>query len=478
MKSISIIAAILAVVGLSACSSLAEKTPKQMVQSAVERSLTKDNRFNYEGEMFVKRIPVSESLLTKEQLEIAANNVVLDKKHKALTLKREAYNEDCRYKSKEGLSKKALRELESSCAKREEALDEEINNRSDINLDFINKIEQSLEDNPSLIDVLAGAKIRYKGAIDLPAGLHESHADYSYQGKHERLNIGLPLLLNLNNNTITGDPTTMMRAVMGAIIKDKALIQRLRHEPVRYDFSKMVAKLPLKTAVKAYLLSSNSAYEALPADAFQKLKQDDFGKGIGAKHRIRVVINKQNSILFTETLRHDWLSKFNELVKSEPEAGIKTEGYDVVRAFIDSLKDQDYGQFLEFHDQFFANSYEIFLDDSARMLGGRLMLQPLQVTKGNVMSLEALVRHTGFGKPVFTLKSDGKAISFEDYSVDVVSNFGIFPTVTEDSFDNAASATEAASEVVDATETPSKELEEAISNAKKAASEPASKVVK
>ena len=79
---------------------------------------------------------------------------------------------------------------------------------------------------------------------------------------------------------------------------------------------------------------------------------------------------------------------------------------------------------------------------------------------------------------MFTLKSDGKAISFEDYSVDVVSNFGIFPTVTEDSFDNAASATEAASEVVDATETPSKELEEAISNAKKAASEPASKVVK
>ena len=50
--------------------------------------------------------------------------------------------------------------------------------------------------------------------------------------------------------------------------------------------------------------------------------------------------------------------------------------------------------------------------------------------------------------------------------------------MTEDSFDNAASATEAASEVVDATETPSKELEEAISNAKKAASEPASKVVK
>ena len=119
MKSISIIAAILAAVGLSACSSLAEKTPKQMVQSAVERSLTKDNRFNYEGEMFVKRIPVSESLLTKEQLETAANHVVLDEKRKALNLKREAYNEDCRYNNNMYLNKKALRELESSCAKRE-----------------------------------------------------------------------------------------------------------------------------------------------------------------------------------------------------------------------------------------------------------------------------------------------------------------------------------------------------------------------
>ena len=95
------IATILAAVGLSACSSLAEKTPKQMVQSAVERSLTKDNRVNFEGEMFVKRIPTSESLLTKAQLETAANSGALKEKRIALTLKRSDYERECVYLHKE-----------------------------------------------------------------------------------------------------------------------------------------------------------------------------------------------------------------------------------------------------------------------------------------------------------------------------------------------------------------------------------------
>lgn len=453
MKTISMIATILAAVGLSACSSLAEKTPKQMVQSAIERSLTKDNRVNFEGEMFVKRIPTSESLLTKAQLETAANSGALKEKRASLAFRRSDYERECVYLNKEKLSKKALRALESSCAKREEVLAKEKDDDvySDAQIDLLNRLGESLEDNPSLMDVLAGAKFRFKGAIDLPAGLFEAYSEFDYQAKHERLSFGLPVLLDINKATITADPSTMVRAVMAGVIKDKALSQRLRDEPIRIDFSEWVGKLPIKTVLKAYILSNNKAYEALPADAFQQLPQDAFGKSIGAKHRIRVVMNKENSVLFFENLRVALLEKFNELEKSEPEAGINPEEYELVRMFLSSINETDFEKLIADQDKAFANSYEMFLDNRARTLGGRVLMQPISVTKGNVMSVEGLVRYVGFDKPVFTLKSDGKAVLFSEFEAAQKARYSGLPDdaaeAVVENVDSAAIVTEAASDV-------------------------------
>ncbi len=420
MKKNSLLIAILAATALSACSSLSEQTPQQMVQSSVERTIRHDNRFNFDGSMRVRQLPVSASLLNAEQQETAKAREALSIEQASLNVKRDAYREDCIYQDTSSWSQKAYDKLVRSCDQRDEELtaQEEALDKKMGGGEAFDKIGKALAEQPGIVDVLDGATIRVKGAVDLPAAMFEMYSEFDYQNKHERLTVGLPLLWDVNQATLTLDPPTSARAILGAIVEDKALRERLRREPIRADFNEWFGKLPMKTAMKSLLLSSSDAYAALPPEAFQQLPANDLSKRLGADYRISVSIGGSNSTTYMQAFRKAWLDKFDELAKSEPEAGVDEAGYDKVRMFIGMMDNEEVSEALTEQQKLLADSYEFYLDKRARTLGMRVLIQPVSVVQGKVLSLESEVFYRDFGHPSFTLKSSGPAVTAKEIETD------------------------------------------------------------
>ena len=68
----TLLAALVASVGLSACSSLDGKSPSEMVKISTERSLTKDYSYNFNGEVRAFLSDKDKGVAPKVEAEVAA----------------------------------------------------------------------------------------------------------------------------------------------------------------------------------------------------------------------------------------------------------------------------------------------------------------------------------------------------------------------------------------------------------------------
>ena len=411
----TLLAASLAVLGLSACGSLNDKTPYEMAQISMARSLKQDHSYNFQGEM--------RAYLSKPQEGVAPETVSVNRQAQALADETAAADEAITAASAAAAAADAAAASDASPAETEQeaaaiaaAQDEAAAMQAFIDAYASNmggKMADYLQEYPALAHYIANGRLKVDGALDLRAEKMELTPELVLQGRNEYTSIKVPMLFNGKDMSVTVDTPALVPVVLG-FFTDMPMRERLIHEPIRFTLSEKDKKgLPLRNAMNAFVQAAYSAYSALPPEAFRLKEMDAFGKQTGSRYRVEYSMNTANSRLYDEALLRDFLAKLDELERTTPEAGATAEGYEEVREFA--------RQSLEANQMFDADKMlgspiftSLYLDRKGRLLGLRQYMQ-LNGSKAQALNLDAGVKLFNYGKPVFAFKpQNAKVIEIAD----------------------------------------------------------------
>ena len=416
----TLLAASLAVLGLSACGSLNDKTPYEMAQISMARSLKQDHSYNFQGEM--------RAYLSKPQDGVAPQTVAAEQQAQVVTDEQAA--DAAAYTAAIAAAEAAaaaadaaataaapLTESEQEAAAAiATAQDEDAAMQAFIDAYASNiggKMADYLQEYPALAHYIANGRLKVDGALDLRAEKMELTSELVLQGRNEYTSIKVPMLFNGKDMSVTVDTPALVPVVLG-FFTDMPMRERLIHEPIRFTLSDEDKKgLPLRNAMNAFVQAAYSAYSALPPEAFRLKEMDAFGKQTGSRYRVEYSMNTANSRLYDEALLRDFLAKLDELERTTPEAGATAEGYEEVREFA--------RQSLEANQMFDADKMlgspiftSLYLDRKGRLLGLRQYMQ-LNGSKAQALNLDAGVKLFNYGKPVFAFKpQNAKVIEIAD----------------------------------------------------------------
>ena len=415
----TLLAASLAVLGLSACGSLNDKTPYEMAQISMARSLKQDHSYNFQGEM--------RAYLSKPQDGVAPQTVAAEQQAQVVTDEQAADTaaytaaiaaaEAAAAAAADATAAAPLTESEQEAAAAiATAQDEDAAMQAFIDAYASNiggKMADYLQEYPALAHYIANGRLKVDGALDLRAEKMELTSELVLQGRNEYTSIKVPMLFNGKDMSVTVDTPALVPVVLG-FFTDMPMRERLIHEPIRFTLSDEDKKgLPLRNAMNAFVQAAYSAYSALPPEAFRLKEMDAFGKQTGSRYRVEYSMNTANSRLYNEALLRDFLAKLDELERTTPEAGATAEGYEEVREFA--------RQSLEANQMFDADKMlgspiftSLYLDRKGRLLGLRQYMQ-LNGSKAQALNIDAGVKLFNYGKPVFAFKpQNAKVIEIAD----------------------------------------------------------------
>ena len=401
----TLLAASLAVLGLSACGSLNDKTPYEMAQISMARSLKQDHSYNFQGEM--------RAYLSKPQEGVAPETVSANRQAQALADETAAADEAITAASAAAAAADAAAASDASPAETEQeaaaaiaaAQDEAAAMQAFIDAYASNmggKMADYLQEYPALAHYIANGRLKVDGALDLRAEKMELTPELVLQGRNEYTSIKVPMLFDGKDMSVTVDTPALVPVVLG-FFTDMPMRERLIHEPIRFTLSDEDKKgLPLRNAMNAFVQAAYSAYSALPPEAFRLKEMDAFGKQTGSRYRVEYSMNTANSRLYNEALLRDFLAKLDELERTTPEAGATAEGYEKVREFArESLK----GNQMMDTDKILGSPMftSLYLDRKGRLLGMRQYMQ-LNGSKAQALNFDAGMKLFNYGKPVFAFK--------------------------------------------------------------------------
>ena len=344
--------------GLSACSSLDGKTPYEMVNVSMQRSLTKDYQYNFASET---RVYGSE------------------------------YDKGLQPDSK---SKPSVKERSSMAGKAADAL----------------------KDYPALAYFVANGRLNISGAVDWQAEKVELIPELSVHNRNDHSAVRMPILLDGKDMSITADMPTAVPLVLNFMV-EPALRERLVHEPIRFalaDAGKSVQNKPIKTWIKALLFASSQAYAGIPAEQFQSLPLDEFAKHSQAKYRIGLAWNQKVQQAYFKAFANHWAREFDRLQKESPEANVSEQAYRETRKaslelFEEFVMEEDW-QGAIFGQAVMRNLY---LDGKGRLVGYREYVQ----INGNkqALNMDTQIKLFNFGRPQFTFQpATGNYITFTE----------------------------------------------------------------
>ena len=168
----TLLAASLAVLGLSACGSLNDKTPYEMAQISMARSLKQDHSYNFQGEM--------RAYLSKPQEGVAPETVSANRQAQALADETAAADEAITAASAAAAAADAAAASDASPAETEQeaaaaiaaAQDEAAAMQAFIDAYASNmggKMADYLQEYPALAHYIANGRLKVDGALDLRA---------------------------------------------------------------------------------------------------------------------------------------------------------------------------------------------------------------------------------------------------------------------------------------------------------------------
>ncbi|MDO5640209.1 MAG: hypothetical protein Q4G28_10120 [Neisseria sp.] len=406
----TLLAAALAALGLSGCNSLGGKTPQEMMQISMARSLKQDSSYNFSGEARVylsnQEDGVAPGTAAKPALQTkegdAAGNTTAAATHDA-----DAAMSDEAARAAHQAAEDALYDYLG------DGVADSLVSGNALMEGLGGKMADMMQEYPALANYLQNGRLKMSGAVDLREELMEFTPELVLAGRNEQLAVKMPLLFNGKDMSITADLPDSVPLILNFLVGSD-MRERLIREPVRMAISEEDKKgMPVRNAVKAAVYAAYKAYGELPPEAFRFKEMDSFGKETGSRYRLELMMNSRITRAYYDAMLREFINKLDELEQSSPEAGATAEGYDRVRemsrSMVAMIKSSDADKI--YGGPMFASFY---LNGKGRLVGLRQYAQ-LNGSNNKALNIDGGVKLYNFGKPVFTFKPQAaKTIGFKE----------------------------------------------------------------
>ncbi|SNB76036.1 hypothetical protein [Kingella negevensis] len=235
----------LAVMGLSACSSVAQQqaqSPKDWYVLSLQRQFKEDSQYNFQGTAKLELGKASEAV-----------------REKMLNQKALHFSDD---------------ETQPENAKKKAEKDETTS------LILMNHFENSLS-------------IPYSGAVDLPHGKAEMAVEFRYQTRQSMVSARLPMQLNLKDKTLVVDAAAVS-SFLDVYVADKTDGQLIQDKLLRFSVpEKLKPTFPLDDIMAAFSKAVVDGYRSLKDSDYSELPLDETAKKLGASHRVLLTMKSR-----------------------------------------------------------------------------------------------------------------------------------------------------------------------------------------
>ncbi|NUE66576.1 hypothetical protein [Snodgrassella sp. ESL0253] len=252
---------------LSACSTVGNKTPDELVRQGIQRNLLHDNQFNFNGQI---RLLADQDEVKKFSDKVA--DQALD--HKTEATDSASSSESVRKKQAAKISAEANKK--SYCAHDNSAED-------------CDKKNESL--NGALSFIAQKTTIPFSGAIDIPRGKFEFVPAVRYEASNILFSIKVPVQIDIKEKMLIADVRAIkpFASVINAIFPRMDQSPKILNKPyIAKKFPERANNLPLKELILAAPKAIDDGYASYDKKAFARLSIDEAGKKIGARYRIRL----------------------------------------------------------------------------------------------------------------------------------------------------------------------------------------------
>ena len=392
----TLLAALVAAVGLSACSSLDGKSPSEMVKISTERSLTKDYSYNFDGEVRAFLSDKDKGVAPKVEAEVAATE---NKSSESLAAEAASAAEAAAVEAEKAIeaSKTAVEHEEEQSESEYAEHDYEMEKT-----DWGKEITDGLQKYPGVERYLHESRLKFNGAVDLRAKKIEIVPELQIKARNEFSSVKMPILLDGNDMSVSVDTPSSIPMVLNFLIKDPAMRTRMVNQSFRFNWADVENKeIPLKSTLKAVVKSAYTAYNSFPADQFRLDEMDEFGKRVGARYHIRIILTDKNLDTYYQAFFNGFNEELTRLEIAGRDEGSTREGYDKVRSAFEDMKGSASFAAAQTNQWLGAPMVEsLYLDRKGRMVGRRSYVQMNGTEKA--FNIDMSLAMSRFGNPVFT----------------------------------------------------------------------------
>ena len=299
---------ILAAAGfLSACSTIAHKSPDEMVRYGVQKNLVHDNQYNFEGEYRLKVIPATPPAVQAAQTREAAAQVNQATAEAARAAAAVPSNKRLGYYSKSRTMVKKEKSAEFN-RKLNQAENDRIQYQDKALYYYIHNLQDVITTHLTA---------PYKGAVDLRQGRLEFVPEIRYQGRNIIAAAAVPTQADLKNMTMILDPAAIAPwwDAYAKVVKPNEVIgdKYLAVQVPRSQYQ----NLPVKQLIRAVPKAVDDGYASINKNAYTLEPMDDAGREAGASYHVRLSITPDQSEQVTMVMLQ---SLSNQLKQNEADA--------------------------------------------------------------------------------------------------------------------------------------------------------------
>ncbi|MDF7675782.1 hypothetical protein PT286_03415 [Neisseriaceae bacterium ESL0693] len=399
--------AILAAAGLlSACSSIANKSPDEMVRYGVQRNLVHDNQYNFSGQYRLKVIPATPARIQASQTRQAALQAQQSTDEAIQAAAQVPSQTRTRHKNKVHSRIKQQKTAEFDRKLNQAEYDNVAYERTALHY-YLQNVQQVLTSHITA---------PYSGAVDLRRGRIEVVPQVRYETRNALAEAQLPIQASIPDMAVVIDPGAVAPwwDAYAKVTKPEAVIgdKYLAIQVPRQDYQ----NLPLKQLVRAVPKAVDDGYAAIDKRAFTQLPMDEDGRRAGAHYHVRLSVTPQQSEQITQVMLN---SLSQQLQRDEANSREHAQGKTADYASMQNLL-QKIGQFLQVESS--DNSEvvqklrqqpvvtDFYLDRRGRIMAMRqtLNLTPLArfVSSGSQIYATSWTQLDYTAHPKFVLKPD------------------------------------------------------------------------
>jgi hypothetical protein len=275
--------------GLTGCSAISDQAPDVMVRQAIQRNITRDNQYNFKGQLHIRLEENNDQLAIQSRTN--KTSVIDDLESNNLYSVKQGQNgtNDSRHNALKKNQNANVRVIAHA---------EDEDEKKDLNASHNSAATKFID------SISKNSSIRFTGAVDIPKGKVELNPELRYEAPNIYSSVKIPMQLDVRNKLWIVDiaafkPTVNLFLSMlnPSEVSDKTYLSG-------NISSKFYDKYYAKQLVQALPKAIDIGLSNLSKNNFVRLTMDKQGHEVGASYRIRLISNeKQNRLFFNAVMQ-------------------------------------------------------------------------------------------------------------------------------------------------------------------------------